>query len=150
MIKYKDKFDMSEFSCDSLKKYCDATNKKVVGKFKLEYPNDVMQQFIGLRSKMYSLKFDNGKEDKKATGIIACVTKNDLTHKNYSDVLENGSRMHSNMNVIRSVKHRLYTMEMNKIFLSAYDDKRYLLDDHINTLPYGHFSIVKTNSRPPT
>jgi len=30
--------------------------------------------------------------------------------------------MHSKMTVIRSSKHQLYTMEMNKVSLSAYDD----------------------------
>ena len=28
--------------------------------------------------------------------------------------------------------------------LSAFDDKRYILDDGINTLPYGHKDIPRT------
>ena len=37
----------------------------------------------------------------------------------------------------------MYTYESNKIFLSFDDDKRYILDDGINTLPYGHKDIIK-------
>ena len=31
----------------------------------------------------------------------------------------------------------------NKTSLSDFDDKRYILDDGINTLPYGHKDISK-------
>jgi len=34
------------------------------------------------------------------------------------------------------------TMEMKKICLSAFDDKRYLLSDGIRTLAYGHKDIT--------
>ena len=139
MYEQRDKFDLSEFTSESLRQYHDNTNKKVIGKFKLEYANNFIEQFIGLRSKMYSVKFDDGKEEKKAKGIVTCVTKNELSHKNYRDVLENGSRMHSNMKAIRSVKHQLYTMDMNKVSLSAYDDKRYITDDGVNSYAYGHY-----------
>ena len=37
----------------------------------------------------------------------------------------------------------MYTCESNKISLSPYDDKRHILDDGINTLPYGHKNIPK-------
>jgi len=32
---------------------------------KLEYVNNVIEEFIGLRSKMYSIKLEDGKESKK-------------------------------------------------------------------------------------
>ena len=34
-------------------------------------------------------------------------------------------------------------MKENKTSLSDFDDKRYILDDGINTLPYGHKDISK-------
>ena len=34
-------------------------------------------------------------------------------------------------------------MKENKTSLSDFDDKRYILDDGINTLPYGHKDIPK-------
>ena len=47
------------------------------------------------------------------------------------------------MNGIKSINHILVTYESNKISLYAFDDKRYILDDGINTLPYGHKDIPK-------
>lgn len=35
----------------------------------------------------------------------------------------------------------MFTVQAQKLSLSAYDDKRYILEDGITTLPYGHFSI---------
>ena len=41
-----------------------------------------------------------------------------------------------------SDKHNVGTYDLNKISLSCYDDKRYVLDDGINTLAYGHYNAV--------
>ena len=42
------------------------------------------------------------------------------------------------MSVIRSRKHELFTEEVNKVALSADDDKRHVLQDGIHTVPHGH------------
>ena len=47
------------------------------------------------------------------------------------------------MKVIRSQKHRIYTMEMNKVSLSAYDDKRWIKYDGVNSFAYGHYRITE-------
>jgi hypothetical protein len=43
------------------------------------------------------------------------------------------------MNVIRSHLHDMYTEEVNKVALSAEDDKRVIMDDGVHTLAYGHY-----------
>ena len=53
-FKWKDLFDFSNYSKDS--KFFDDTNKKVIGKMKDEYGGVIIDQFIGLKSKMYSTK----------------------------------------------------------------------------------------------
>jgi len=45
------------------------------------------------------------------------------------------------MNVIRSYKHDMYTEELNKIALSADDDKRVIMGDCIHTLALGHYKL---------
>ena len=45
------------------------------------------------------------------------------------------------MNVIRSHLHEIYTEEINKVALSANDDKRIILEDGIHTLAYGHYKL---------
>ena len=42
------------------------------------------------------------------------------------------------------VKNKLGTYEIDKIFLSCFDDKRYVLDDEIHTLSYFHKNSVKS------
>ena len=46
------------------------------------------------------------------------------------------------MNVIRSHKHELYTEQINKVALSAEDDKRVIMEDGISTLAHGHYVIM--------
>ena len=46
------------------------------------------------------------------------------------------------MKRIQSQKHTLGTYEINKISLSCFDDKRYVLDDGIYTLAYFHKDSV--------
>ncbi len=141
MYKNKEYFDLSDISNDKLMKYKDDSNKKVIGKMKMEYINSPISEFIGLKSKMYSVKFDSGEESKRAKGIAYSVTKNDLRHEMYNNTLETKGRMYSRMNAIRSIKHQLYTITMNKISLSAYDDKRYILNDGITSHAYGHYKL---------
>ena len=45
-------------------------------------------------------------------------------------------RMQSNL-------HEIGTYDLNKISLSCFDDKRYILDDGINTLAYFHKEIIQ-------
>ena len=42
---------------------------------------------------------------------------------------------------IGSQKHQLQTIKTNKVSLSSFDDKRYVLEDGISTLPLGHYMI---------
>ena len=47
------------------------------------------------------------------------------------------------MKRIQSNSHSVGTYDLNKIGLSCFDDKRYVLDDGINALAYGHKDILK-------
>ena len=44
--------------------FFDKTNKKVIGKMKDEFGGVVVDEFVGLKSKMYSIKKIDGKEAK--------------------------------------------------------------------------------------
>ena len=46
------------------------------------------------------------------------------------------------MNVIRSHKHEVFSETVNKIALSANDDKRIILDDKISTLALNKKQII--------
>ena len=52
--KWKGLFDFSNYSKDS--KFFNETNKKVIGKMKNEFGGVIIIEFVGLKSKMYSIK----------------------------------------------------------------------------------------------
>ena len=54
LFKWKDLFDFYNYSNDS--KFSDETNKKVIGKMKDEFGGVIVNEFVGLKSKMYSIK----------------------------------------------------------------------------------------------
>ena len=66
-----------------------------------------------------------------------------IGHNEFLDVHSNEKVIRHTMKGIKSFNHRVYTYESNKISLSAFDDKRYILPDGINTLAYGHKDIPK-------
>jgi hypothetical protein len=49
------------------------------------------------------------------------------------------------MNVIRSYHHEIYTEELNKVALSADDDKRIIMKDGVHTFAHGHYKLRMNN-----
>ena len=113
-------------------------NKKVIGMFKDEACGKQIEEFVGLRAKLYSYKIA-GKEEKKCKGIKKVVVKNRITHDDYIKCLKTKAEQLRKMIILRSDMHDVYTEEVNKIALSADDDKRIILEDGISTLSYGHY-----------
>lgn len=114
-------------------------NKKALGKMKDETNGEPIGEFIGLRSKMYSFVC-NKTEQKRAKGIAKVTVKKDLKHKHYKDTLFGEKNKVSSMTSIRSHKHELFCETVKKTGLSAFDDKRYLIDS-VNSYAYGHYKI---------
>ena len=54
VVKWKDLFDFSNYSKDS--KFFEETNKNVIRKMKDEFGGIITDEFVGLKSKMYSMK----------------------------------------------------------------------------------------------
>ena len=102
-----------------------------------------MEEFVGLRAKLYSYRmFEDGKDNKKCKGVKKSVVKKTITHDDYKKCLFSGEEQLRKMNVIRSYNHEIYSEKVNKVALSASDDKRYLLHDGMHkTLAHGHYKI---------
>ena len=75
---------------------------------------------------------------KKAKGVKKYVVKKDIKHSYFLDCIFNNKIMRHKMNIIRSDHHQISSYQINKTSLSCYDDKRYILDDGITSLAYGH------------
>ena len=137
----KDRFDTSDYPKNHPSVIVTGINKKVLGMFKDEAAGKNITEFVGLRAKLYSYKMEEGKENKKCKGIKKAVVEKSITHEDYKTCLKTGKEQLRRQNIIRSYEHTLYTEEINKVALSAADDKRYLLKDSYDTLAWGHYKI---------
>ena len=137
----KNRFDTSDYPEGHPSGIPTGINKKVLGMFKDEAAGKNINEFVGLRAKLYSYKMEEGKENKRCKGIKKAVVEKSITHEDYKTCLETGKEQLRRQNIIRSYEHTLYTEEVNKIALSAADDKRYLLKDSFDTLAWGHYKI---------
>ena len=99
-------------------------------------------QFVGLRPKMYSLLVPSiDKAKMTAKGVKKSFVDRKLKHQHYLDVLCSGESTSAQFCIIRSKRHNIETARISKVCLSAFDDKRYVLSDGVNTLAHGHFRI---------
>ena len=138
----KNRFDTSDYPENHPSGIPTGINKKVLGKMKDEAAGKIIKEFVGLRAKLYSYKMYEGEEEiKKCKGIKKQVVKSSISHEDYKTCLLTGKEQLRKQNILRSYSHEVYTEEVNKVALSALDDKRYILSDGIHTLAWGHYKI---------
>ena len=137
----KDKFDTSDYPENHPSGIPTGINKKVLGMMKDEAAGKIIKEFVGLRSKLYSFVMDDGGETKKCKGIKKQVVESSIRHEHYKTCLTTGKELLRKQNILRSYNHEVYTEEVNKVALSALDDKRYILSNGMHTLAWGHYKI---------
>lgn len=126
----------------------------VLGRMKDEYKGKVPSEMIGTGAKAYMVDVE-GKLTKKAKGVRKCAVK-DLTADDYRDVVDSmgdtltdadgnitvhNGRMFKDMHVFRTQLHEVFTLMTNKVALSYFDDKRFLIPNSYRTLAWGHKDI---------
>ena len=114
-------------------------NRKVIGSIKDELGGEIMKQFISLRPKMYSYRVGSS-EPKKCKGIKKCVVKKTITFEDYKKCLFEGRTIRRSQLLIRSNKHEVKTLEVNKLALNSQDDKRISVDG-ISSYAIGHHRV---------
>ena len=105
-----------------------------------EFKGKIISEFVGLKSKMYSLIDVDDEEVKKAKGLNKNVVKK-VKHKEFVNVLFNEKVIRRNMKRIQSKLHKIGTYDVCKNSLSCFDNEKYILDDGINSLAYFHKDI---------
>ena len=106
-----------------------------------ESEGKIIYEFFGLKSKMYSIKDVNGKESTTAKGVNITTQLNE-----FKDTLFNKKIIKHKMRKIQGKKHKMGTYEINKISLSVFDDKRFVLNYGIYTLACFHKDLKKIDS----
>ena len=71
----------------------------------------------------------------------------DITFKDYKDCVFNRKTLVVEQKGIKSFNHELYTVKETKLALTSFNDKRYILEDGINSYAYGFYAIPKEDSK---
>jgi len=145
MTEFSYVLDTSSYPPDSehaaLRQLHSSQNAKVLGKYKDECSGTAPLEFVGLRSKMYSLLVSRRQTKLTAKGVKKSYVNKHVTHMQFLHTLKNKSCTNAKFLSFRSRNHTISTIENSKICLSAYDDKRYILENGIDSLAYGHYRI---------
>jgi hypothetical protein len=99
-----------------------------------------IEEFVGLRSKMYSIKSTDGRQTNTAKGVSKTVSENVLTHEDYRESLFKKKSMKHQMTKIANEWHQLYTVDLVKTSLSPFNDKKYIYENGV-THSFGHFEL---------
>ena len=109
-FKPKHLFDFSNFPKDS--KIFNEANKNVIGRMKDESEGKINDEFVGLKSKMYSTKNIDDKESNTAKGVNIATEFNI-----FKDTLFNKKIIRHKTRRIQSKKHEIGTCKIDKISL---------------------------------
>ena len=95
-----------------------------------ETAGTAIEEFLGLKPKMYSYLVDDNNDHKKPNDVNKNVVAT-ISHNEHKDVLLNKKCLRHSRNRIKeeeliSKDHRRRTYEINKISLSCFDDKIYI------------------------
>ena len=133
-----DLFDTSDLPSNHI---ChSSTNKKVVGKFKDELQGIKMIEIVSLRSKNYCYQTEKDDVVIKNKGVKKNIF-DQLNMDMYKKSLIDNEVYYKNFQIFKSYKHEITTISINKKVLDSKDDKRYICEDRINTLAWGHSKI---------
>ncbi|CAC5399943.1 unnamed protein product [Mytilus coruscus] len=112
---------------------------------KFENQNDISINVLGYENNeffpVYISQHKRDVEQKRAKGIVKSVVRGELKHSNYIKCIIKQKNVRRQQNLIQSRKHKLQMVSVNKVALSAFDDKRYVMDNGVTPLAFGHFKI---------
>ena len=94
--------------------------------------------FVYVYGLMFVLHLDSTSK-KSAKGVVQ-HSQQQLTHQRFMETLLSGKTLRIYNYSINSNAHTNITIAQNRIALSPFDSKRFLLFDGIATLPFGHRS----------
>jgi len=92
-----------------------------------EAAGKIITEFAVLRAKLYSYRMD-GEDYKKCKWVKKNVVKKGITHEDFLNCFFTDKEQMRTMNIIRSRFHNVFTEMVNKVALSANDDKRVVVE----------------------
>ena len=108
-------------------------------KFKDEMGSKIIHSIIALKSKLYSISM--GDEQKLSAKGTTRYAQKSLKHSVFYRILTKDALLRTLNYTINSERHKICSLQTSKISLSCFDDKRYILPNGVDTLPYGHWTL---------
>ena len=142
MASFKHLLDLSDYPQDHF--LHDPTNKKVPLTMTGELQVKVLREVVCLRSKLYSIDYVGGLKQ-NAQGVQKSVKKT-LHHDLFEHCLFSTDKVVRTMTQLRSHCHQNVVNEIDKVAVSSFNDKRFLLHDGVFSLAFGLYKIGKTFS----
>ena len=139
-----DWFDFSNYNKEHENYNTD--NHLVPGKMKDEMGGKIIDEFVGLRSKMYSLTVQNQQDKKAAKGFLRSIQK-DIRHEDYLRCIDETTDLSFTGHKIHHEHHQIFLSEDTKKGLCAYNDKKYIDKKgfrNFNCLSFGHYKLYET------
>ena len=121
-------------------------------RFKLENRDSEIVAACCLRSKLYSILYENEIELVKMKGQPqSSFRENNINFKTFNELLEGKVHRASEYYKIGAKNHRVSKfLQRKRNLVSAFDDKRWLFDCMLHSLPYGsHFAVKKKSKNCP-
>ena len=103
-----------------------------------------IEEFVGLRAKMYSILAGNGQTKKTAKGVSRRVKDEVIMHEDYKETLfEKLAMKHTQVRILQK-EHELFTSEVVKASLSPFNDKKWVErdGDRFISYSYGHYKVL--------
>ena len=110
-------------------------NKKQLGFFKNEHPDEAICEAVALRAKVHAELSRSGAE-KRLKGIARAVVERAIDPRSFVACVLHGTPLRVDQTVLRSRAHEVATVSQSKLALQPYDDKRYILSDGVRTLAH--------------
>ena len=139
-----DWFDFSNYNKEH--ELYNTDNHLVPGKMKDEMGGKIIDEFVGLRSKMYSVTVQNQQDKKAAKGFLRSIQK-DIRHEDYLRCIDETTDLSFTGHKIHQEHHQIFLSEVTKKGLCAYNDKKYIDKKgfrNFNCLSFGHYKLYET------
>jgi hypothetical protein len=123
------------------------SRKNQLGYFKDECEGSKeIEEFVGIRSKCYGMRFKNQKQKIVCKGIRKGYKKNITVEKMKQCLLKKKEEMITQYH-LTAKNHQIFLKQTLKRAFSSFDDKLYLLSCGVHSVPHGHYSIMMENGQ---
>ncbi|CAG7716934.1 unnamed protein product [Allacma fusca] len=147
MVRTRDHFDFSRITPDHqiFQQFPNIPNLRMenagkAGLWKVESLD--ITEAVTLKGKQYSLLYFDGEEDRKCKGLPKAQLKT-FPHERYKSVILNKEQVSFKINAIRSFKHKVYNISVDRVCFNCLDIYRVYPDkNNINkSYPLGHYRL---------